>query len=118
MAGWVETGSLGVIQAPKPEPRIKRYELTDYEWAACWCSFDSEVRIRGYRTGVRTSESGHSGALQQMPQPLGCRNIHRRKPWRVVSGCDALHKASANEEAGSASFEQEADDVIVHISDH
>jgi hypothetical protein len=23
-----------VIQAPKLEPRIKRYELTDYEWAA------------------------------------------------------------------------------------
>jgi transposase len=23
-----------VIQAPKPEPRIVRYELTDYEWAA------------------------------------------------------------------------------------
>jgi hypothetical protein len=24
----------GVIQAPKPEPRIMRYELTDFEWAA------------------------------------------------------------------------------------
>ena|ERR1700688_745744 len=24
----------GVIQAPKPEPRIMRYELRDYEWAA------------------------------------------------------------------------------------
>ena len=23
-----------MIQAPKPEPRITRYELTDYEWAA------------------------------------------------------------------------------------
>jgi hypothetical protein len=23
-----------VIQASKPEPRIMRYELTDYEWAA------------------------------------------------------------------------------------
>jgi hypothetical protein len=23
-----------VNQAPKPEPRIMRYELTDYEWAA------------------------------------------------------------------------------------
>jgi transposase len=23
-----------VIQAAKPEPRIMRYELTDYEWAA------------------------------------------------------------------------------------
>jgi hypothetical protein len=24
----------GVIQAPKLEPRIMRYELTDHEWAA------------------------------------------------------------------------------------
>jgi hypothetical protein len=23
-----------VIQTPKPEPRIMRYKLTDYEWAA------------------------------------------------------------------------------------
>ena len=23
-----------MIQAPEPEPRIMRYELTDYEWAA------------------------------------------------------------------------------------
>jgi hypothetical protein len=23
-----------VIQAPKPEPRIMRYELSDYEWTA------------------------------------------------------------------------------------
>ena len=23
-----------MIQAPKPEPPIRRYELTDYEWAA------------------------------------------------------------------------------------
>src|ERR1700692_138505 len=26
--------AVGVIQAPKLEPRIMRYELTDYEWAA------------------------------------------------------------------------------------
>ncbi len=25
---------MGVIQTPKLEPRIMRYELTDYEWAA------------------------------------------------------------------------------------
>jgi hypothetical protein len=25
---------LGMIQTPKPELRIMRYELTDYEWAA------------------------------------------------------------------------------------
>jgi transposase len=30
----VEDIGLDVIQAPKPEPRITRYELTDFEWAA------------------------------------------------------------------------------------
>ena len=30
----VDGAVLNVIQAPKLEPRIMRYELTDYEWAA------------------------------------------------------------------------------------
>jgi putative transposase of IS4/5 family DUF4096 len=30
----VEPDCRGVIQAPKLEPRIMRYELTEYEWAA------------------------------------------------------------------------------------
>jgi hypothetical protein len=30
----VEGIGLDVIQATKPEPRVKRYELTDFEWAA------------------------------------------------------------------------------------
>ena len=30
----VDHVALAVIQAPKLEPRIMRYELTDYEWAA------------------------------------------------------------------------------------
>jgi hypothetical protein len=30
----VEGIGLDAIQAPKPEPRIMRYELTDFEWAA------------------------------------------------------------------------------------
>ena len=29
----VDEGVLGVIQAPKLEPRIMRYELSDHEWA-------------------------------------------------------------------------------------
>ena len=31
---WVDGLARHVIQALKPEPRIMRYELTDYEWAA------------------------------------------------------------------------------------
>jgi len=34
MSGAVEGIGLDVIQAPKREPRIMRYELTDFEWAA------------------------------------------------------------------------------------
>jgi hypothetical protein len=30
----VEGIGFDVIQAPKPEPRFTRYELTDFEWAA------------------------------------------------------------------------------------
>ncbi len=30
----VDGAARRVIQAPKPEPRIMRYELTDYEWVA------------------------------------------------------------------------------------
>jgi hypothetical protein len=28
----IDGGARAVIQAPKPEPRIMRYELSDYEW--------------------------------------------------------------------------------------
>jgi hypothetical protein len=31
---WVDGVARHEIQAPKPEPRIVRYELTDHEWAA------------------------------------------------------------------------------------
>jgi len=32
----VEGIGLDLAQAPKPEPRIMQYELTDLEWAASW----------------------------------------------------------------------------------
>src|SRR5206468_11430373 len=31
---WVDGAAVDVIQAPKLEPRIARYELSDYEWTA------------------------------------------------------------------------------------
>jgi hypothetical protein len=31
---WVDGVARRVIQTPKLEPRIMRYELTDHEWAA------------------------------------------------------------------------------------
>jgi hypothetical protein len=35
LSGFAGEGiGLDVIQAPKPEPRMMRHELTDFEWAA------------------------------------------------------------------------------------
>jgi hypothetical protein len=36
------TTSIGVIQAAEPEPRIMRYELTDFEWTAIMSPRPSE----------------------------------------------------------------------------
>jgi transposase len=36
-----------MIQAPKPEPRIMRYELSDYEWTAI------KPMLRNEQRGVR-----------------------------------------------------------------
>jgi hypothetical protein len=41
---WVDGLAWRVIQAPKPEPRIMRYELTDYEWAAIKASLPNKPR--------------------------------------------------------------------------
>jgi hypothetical protein len=30
----VDVAALGVMQAPEPEPRIMRYEPSEFEWAA------------------------------------------------------------------------------------
>jgi hypothetical protein len=40
----VEGIGIGVIQAPKLEPRIMRYELTEYEWAAIRPFFPNKPR--------------------------------------------------------------------------
>jgi len=53
----------GVIQAPEPGPRIMRYELTDFEWAAIRPSFrTSRAASRGSTTDVSlTASSGYCG---------------------------------------------------------
>ena len=39
---------LGVIQAPEPEPRIIRYELSDHEWSAIKPTLPNKPRgVRG-----------------------------------------------------------------------
>ena len=45
-----------MIQAPKPEPRIMRYELSDYEWAAIKPMLPNKPR------GVRRENNLRGGA--------------------------------------------------------
>ena len=40
---WVDGVARRVIQAPKMEPRIMRYELTDHEWVAIMPMLRSQV---------------------------------------------------------------------------
>jgi hypothetical protein len=37
----IDGAALHIIQAPKREPRMMRYELTDYEWAPIRLSSDA-----------------------------------------------------------------------------
>jgi hypothetical protein len=48
----VEYIGLDVIQALKPEPRIMRYELTDFEWAAIRSFLPNKPRRESVRSSV------------------------------------------------------------------
>jgi hypothetical protein len=43
----IDGAALHIIQAPKREPRMMRYELTDYEWAAIRPMLPNKARARG-----------------------------------------------------------------------
>jgi hypothetical protein len=55
----VEGIGLDVIQAPKPEPRIMRYELNDYEWTAIKPMLPMPLSIR--RSFTRRTPPGCCG---------------------------------------------------------
>jgi hypothetical protein len=42
----VDGAARDVIQAPKPEPRIMRYELSDYEWSVIKPMFAEQAARR------------------------------------------------------------------------
>jgi hypothetical protein len=66
----VDGAARAVIQAPKPEPRIMRYELSDYEWAAIKPMLPNKPR------GVRHSAETKS----QRPDLLQPVSVSRTQP--------------------------------------
>ena len=75
----VEATGLEVIQAPKPQPRIMRYELTDAEWAA--------VRIlkRANRIMGCTRETAQRLARRTPHAERACPAEYRRSAYRKSS---------------------------------
>jgi hypothetical protein len=65
----VDGAARDVIQAPKPEPRIMRYELSDYEWTAIKPMLPNKPRgvrranDRRVLNGVRVPPSPHLDAV-------------------------------------------------------
>jgi hypothetical protein len=51
----VDVTAVDVIQAPKPEPRIMRYELSDYEWTAA--NYLAFIKLASIRIWLRANES-------------------------------------------------------------
>jgi hypothetical protein len=66
--GQVDDAAWRVIQASKPEPRIMRYELTDFEWSAIkpflW------VSGRFWRRVIRQAYNVNVTGSILSPQPL------------------------------------------------
>jgi hypothetical protein len=71
-----------MIQAPKPEPRIMRYELSDYEWTAIKPMLPNKPR------GVRTA----LGLSAEIRSSHGCFQI--RPPTIQPGQHPKLHRAS------------------------
>ena len=60
---WVDGAAVDVIQAPKLEPRIVRYELSDYEWTAIKPMPPNKPR--GVRRGLLTMAGFASADLRR-----------------------------------------------------
>ena len=70
----IDGAALHIIQAPKREPRMVRYELTDYEWAAIRRMLPNKAR--GVRRGTIDVSSTASA---------GC--CDHGAPWRDLPVC-------------------------------
>jgi transposase len=119
---WVDGVARRVIQAPKPEPRIMRYELTNYEWAAIKPFLPNKPRGVP-RVNDRRVLNGifwvlRSGApWRDLPENFGpyttCYNRFVR--WRRAGVWDQLMNALT---AGHDAAVQMIDTSIVRVHQH
>jgi transposase len=118
----VEGVGLDVIQAPTPEPRIMRYELTDFEWAAIRSFLPNKPRGIP-RVDDRRVLSGifwvlRSGApWRDLPETYGPRTTcyNRFVRWRKAGVWDRIMDALA---AGHDAAVQMIDTSVVRVHQH
>jgi transposase len=113
---------IGVIQAPQQEPRIMRYELTDFEWTAIRPFLPNKPRGVP-RVNDRRVLNGifwilRSGApWRDLPESFGpyttCYNRFVR--WRMAGIWDLIMEALAETHDGSV---QMIDTSIVRVHQH
>ncbi|PDT55550.1 IS5/IS1182 family transposase, partial [Bradyrhizobium diazoefficiens] len=118
----VANTEIDVIQALKPGPRIMRYELTDFEWAAIRPFLPNKPRGVP-RVNDRRVLNGifwilRSGApWRDLPESFGpyttCYNRFVR--WRMAGIWDLIMKALAEAHDGSV---QMIDTSIVRVHQH
>jgi transposase len=117
----VEGIGLDVIQATKPEPRIMRYELTDFEWAAIRSFLPNKPRGIP-RVDDRRVLNGifwvlRSGApWRDLPEIYGPRTRYNRfVRWRRAGVWDRIIDALAT---GHDPLVQMIDTSIVRVHQH
>jgi transposase len=118
----VEGIGLDVIQTPKPGPRIMRYVLTDFEWAAIWWFLPDKPRGIP-RVDDRRILNGifwvlRSGApWRDLPEAYGPRTTccNRFVRWRPAGIWDRIMDALA---AGHDGAVQMIDISVVRVHQH
>ena len=118
----VANTGIGVIQAPEPEPRIMRYELTDFEWTAIRPFLPNKPRGVP-RVNDRRVLNGifwilRSGApWRDLPEGFGpyttCYNRFVR--WRMAGIWDLIMEALVEAHDGSV---QMIDTSTVRVHQH